>query len=114
VAWQSFLEESSQTVNLAMEPPIDSSRRKDMRHAIRRDMRRYREREPARHSFWRSLSVIGSLGWSIAVMMVSGAWLGRWLDRQWDTGVRLTLILVFVGAILGGSVAWSMIEGTRK
>ncbi len=47
-------------------------------------------------------------------MMVAGAWFGRWLDGQWDTGVRLTLILVFVGAILGGSVAWSIIQGTKK
>lgn len=96
-----------------MEPPTDS-RRRDMRRSIQRDMRRYRERESATRSFWRSLSVLGSVGWPIAVMMVAGAWLGRWLDGQWDTGVRLTLILVFVGAILGGSVAWSIIQGTKN
>jgi ATP synthase protein I len=96
-----------------MEPPTDN-RRRDMRRSIQRDIRRYRERESADRSFWRSLSVLGSVGWPIAVMMVAGAWLGRWLDHQWDTGVRLTLILVFAGAILGGSVAWSIIQGTKK
>ena len=96
-----------------MERPTDS-RRRDMRRSIQRDIRRYRERESADRSFWRSLSVLGSVGWPIAVMMVAGAWFGRWLDDQWDTGVRLTSILVFVGAIVGGSVAWSIIQGTKK
>ena len=97
-----------------MKPQTNDRRRSDMRRSIRRDMRRYREREPAEGSFWRSLSVLGSVGWPIAMTMVAGAFLGRWLDRQWDTGVRLTLILVFVGVILGGSVAWSIIQGTKK
>jgi ATP synthase protein I len=92
----------------------NGSRQSNMRRAVQRDMRRYDSREPTDRSFWRSLSVLGSIGWPIALTMVGGAWLGRWLDRQWDTGVRLTLILVFVGAVLGGSVAWSIIQGTRK
>ena len=89
-------------------------RRPDLRDSIERDMRRYRSREPGHRSFWRSLSVLGSVGWPIVVMMVGGAWLGRWFDHRWDTGVRLTLILVFAGAVLGGAVAWSVIQGTRK
>jgi ATP synthase protein I len=97
-----------------MEPPIDDQRRRNMRRSIERDMRRYRERESASRSFWRSLGVLGSVGWPIALMMVAAAWLGRWLDQQWNTGVRLTLILVFAGAILGGSVAWSIIQGTKQ
>ncbi len=94
--------------------PTNGPRRPNLRRAVQRDMRRYHAREPADRSFWRSLSVLGSIGWPIALTMVGGAWLGRWLDRQWDTGVRLTLLLVFVGAVLGGSVAWSIIQGTKK
>lgn len=97
-----------------MGPSTDKPRRRDMRRSVERDMRRYRERKSAEHSFWRSLSVLGSVGWPIAVMMVAGAWFGLWLDHRWDTGVRLTLILVFAGAILGGSVVWSIIQGTSK
>ena len=85
-----------------------------MRRSVRRDIRRYRNREPPDRSFWRSISVLGSVGWPIAVMTVAGAWFGRWLDRQWDTGVRLTLILVLVGAVLGCTVAWSIIQGTKR
>jgi ATP synthase protein I len=101
-------------MQLVMDSPTDNRRRRDMRRSVKRDIRRYREREPPERSFWRSLAVLGSVGWPIAAMMVAGAWLGRWLDQRWDTGVRLTLMLVFVGAILGGSVAWSIIQGTKK
>jgi ATP synthase protein I len=97
-----------------MKPQTNDRRRSDMRRSIRRDMRRYREREPSEVSFWRSLGVLGAVGWPIAVTMVGGALLGRWLDRQWDTGVRLTLMLVFIGAILGAGAAWSIIQGTKK
>ena len=97
-----------------MSRPTNHRRRSEIRRTIRRDMQRYRQREPAERGFWRSLGVLGSVGWPIVVMTVGGAWLGRWLDRQWDTGVRLTMMLVFVGAIVGSSVAWSMIQGTKK
>jgi ATP synthase protein I len=96
-----------------MKPPTDDFRRPDLSRSFERDMRRYRSREPGHRSFWRSLSVLGAVGWPIVLTMVGGAWLGRWLDQQWDTGVRLTLMLVFAGAILGGSVAWSVIQGTK-
>lgn len=97
-----------------MKQSTNHRRQRDMRRSIRRDMQRYRRRPPAEHGFWRSLGVLGAVGWPIVLMTISGAWLGRWLDRQWGTGVRLTMMLVFVGAMIGSSVAWSIIQGTRK
>lgn len=97
-----------------MNRSTENERKRNMLHSIERDMKRYEERESARRSFWRSLGVLGSVGWPIVVMTVGGAWIGSWLDRDWGTGVRLTMILVFVGAILGSSVAWSIIQGTKK
>lgn len=97
-----------------MKPPPDDFRRPDLQRSFERDMRRYGSREPGHRSFWRSLSVLGSVGWPIVLAMLCGAWFGRWLDERWDSGVRLTLVLVFLGAILGGSVAWSVIQGTKK
>lgn len=89
-------------------------RRPDLRDSVQRDLRRYQAREEGHRSFWRSLSVLGSVGWPIVATMVGGALLGRWLDQQWNTGVRLTLMLVFAGALLGGSVAWSVIQRTKE
>ena len=60
----------------------NGSRRSNLRRAMRRDMRRYHSRESAERSFWRSLSVLGSIGWPIALTMVGGAWLGRWLEED--------------------------------
>ena len=85
-----------------------------MRRSIRDDLRRYRDREPAGRSFWQSLGVIGGVGWPIALATVAGALLGRQLDRYWNTGIRLTLLLLVLGAILGGSIAWSVIQGTKR
>lgn len=96
-------------------PPESGSRRSDqMRRSIRDDMRRYRQREPAGQSFWRSLSVVGGVGWPIALSTVAGALLGRQLDHYLNTGIRMTLLLLMLGALLGGSIAWSVIQGTRR
>lgn len=97
-----------------MKRTSENDRQRQMRRSIQRDMERYDTRESASRSFWRSIGVLGSVGWPIVVMTVGGAFVGRWLDRAWGTGVRLTMILVFVGAMLGGSVAWSIIQGTKK
>ena len=92
----------------------NDERRRLTRHSIERDLKRYDQRKSASRSFWRSLGVLGSVGWPIVLMTLGGGWLGRWLDRYWGTGVRLTMILLFVGAVLGGSVAWSIIQGAKK
>lgn len=99
---------------MTSQPSPGQYRRRDLRQTLNRDMRRVRSRQSAHRSFWRSLNVLGSVGWPVVLLMVGGAWVGHWLDQQWGTGVRLTLMLVLAGAILGGAVAWSVIQGTGK
>jgi ATP synthase protein I len=79
-----------------------------------REVRRYRERETGHRSFWQSLGVLGSVGWPIALLSVGGGLLGRWLDVRFQTGVRLTLTLLFLGATLGAVIAWNAIQRTRR
>ncbi|MBI1310405.1 ATPase F0F1 [bacterium] len=88
-------------------------RRPDLGDRFQRDLKRFREREPGHRSFWQSMSVLGAVGWPIVLLTAGGALLGHWLDIRWDTGVRLTLILVTLGAALGSTAAWQMIRGTR-
>jgi ATP synthase protein I len=71
---------------------------------------RWSRREPAGRSFWRSLSVLGTVGWSIALPAVAGAWLGHRLDLRWESGVRFTLMLLFAGVILGSVIAWRVVR----
>jgi ATP synthase protein I len=88
--------------------------RPDARRSLERDVERLARREPAGRSFWRSLSVLGTVGWSIAVPAVAGAWLGHRLDLRWESGVRFTLMLLVAGVILGSVIAWRVVREHRS
>jgi ATP synthase protein I len=88
--------------------------RPDARHSLERDVGRLERREPAADSFWRSLSVLGTVGWSIALPAVAGVWLGRRLDVGFDTGVRFTLMFMVAGVMIGSVIAWRVVREHRK
>ncbi len=88
----------------------NKTRRPDPRTSLRRDLNRYARREPGNASFWRSLSVLGSVGWPIVIATAGGALAGRWLHAHWNTGIWLTLLLVVAGAIGGMAIMWQLIQ----
>jgi len=92
----------------------DREGRPDARRSLERDVGRLQRREPSGESFWRSLSVLGTVGWSIVLPTVAGAWLGHSLDIRLGSGVRFTLMLLFVGVVLGSIVAWRVIREHRR
>jgi ATP synthase protein I len=85
-------------------------RRADLRRSIQRDFRRHGRRDQGHHSFWRSLSVLGTVGWPIVCFAVGGAVAGHWLDMRWQTGVRWALILVTCGTLVGCWLAWHLVR----
>jgi len=88
------------------EKPTEKSTRIDPRAAVRRDVARLARREKGHRSFWRSLSVIGMVGWPITFGSVGGTLLGRYLDTRFETGIRFTLMLMTAGVVLGCFAAW--------
>lgn len=86
--------------------PTDKTTRTDPRAAVRRDGSRLARRERGHRSFWRSLSVLGMVGWPIALGSVGGVLLGRYLDTHFDSGIRYTLMLMTAGILLGCFAAW--------
>ena len=88
--------------------------RPDARLSLERDVERLGRREPSASSFWNSLSVLGTVGWSIALPAVLGIFLGLRLDLRFETGVRFTLMLLVAGVILGSVVAWRIAGEHRK
>jgi predicted F0F1-ATPase subunit len=88
--------------------------RRDVRAALARDASRRARRERGHRSFWRSLSVLGMVGWPIALAAGGGALLGRYLDLRLDTGVQLTLMLLTAGTILGSFIAWNTIQQQKQ
>jgi predicted F0F1-ATPase subunit len=89
------------------------SRRDDARDRVRRDLERWRRRESGRR-FWRSLALIGSVGWPIVLLATAGALIGRRLDARLGTGVRLTLALLAVGTLAGCLVAYRALREDRS
>lgn len=85
-------------------------RRPDVRERTRRDIDRFRRREPNLR-FWHSLSLIGSVGWPVVLLSTGGALLGRYLDQRFDAGVRLTLTLLTIGSVLGCVIAYRSTRG---
>lgn len=85
-------------------------RRPDTRDRTKRDLERLRRRDPTGR-FWRSLSLIGSVGWPIVLLSTGGAFLGRWLDLRFETGVRFTLIVLTLGTALGSFLAYRSLKG---
>jgi len=88
----------------------DESERSDMRGALERDVRRLARREGSGGTFWRSLSALGTVGWSISLPAAGGAVLGHWLDQRYATGVHCTLGLLFAGVCLGAALAWQALH----
>ena len=88
--------------------------RPDARRSLDRDVDRYARRERSGEAFWRSLSVLGTVGWSIALPAVAGAWLGHRLDLRFHTGVRFTLMLLTAGVMIGSVVAWRVVRSHRE
>ena len=100
-----------------MTEPADQrqdAKRPDARRSLERDVGRLKRREPSGSSFWRSLSVLGTVGWSIALPAVAGVWLGHWLDLRWASGVRFTLMLLVAGVMLGSIIAWRVVREQGK
>jgi ATP synthase protein I len=92
----------------------EEARRPDPRVRLQRDLDRYRRREPGSRSFWRSLGVIGSVGWPLAATTVGGALAGRWLDARWQTGMRFTLTLLVAGTVVGAVIVWRLVGPGRQ
>lgn len=90
-----------------------SAHRPDVRGSFDRDVDRLERRDPSGASFWRSLSVLGTVGWSIALPAAGGAWLGHRLDQRLQGGVSFTLMLLMAGVMFGSFVAWRVIREHR-
>lgn len=89
--------------------PSGNTSRTDPREAIRRDSSRLARREKGPRSFWQSLSVLGMVGWPIALGSVGGSLLGRYLDTHFQTGIRYTLMMMTVGVMAGSFAAWKTV-----
>lgn len=80
-----------------------------------REMEEAVKRAHARREHWlktgewpmgSALAMMGRFGWTIVAPILLGAFVGRWLDRTFDSGVFWSATLVFLGAAFGFWAVW--------
>jgi ATP synthase protein I len=54
----------------------------------------------------RALGMMGRFGWTIVGPPLLGAFVGRWLDRTFQSGVFWSATLVFLGVAAGFYMVW--------
>jgi ATP synthase protein I len=72
----------------------------------RRRERQARGRREGEWSIGQNLGLIGVLGWTIVTPTLIGVFAGRWLDRQFGSGIFWTLGLLVLGLAVGCALAW--------
>jgi len=71
-----------------------------------RQQRRERWQQEGERSLGQNLAMIGALGWTIVLPTIIGIFAGRWLDRQFNSGIFWTLGLLVAGLAVGCTFAW--------
>jgi ATP synthase protein I len=74
-----------------------------------RKIRARREREQNRR-VWFGLGMFGLVGWSVAIPTLIGIAIGVWIDMTWPSRFSWTLMLLFIGVILGCLNAWFWVQ----
>ena len=76
--------------------------------------RKTRARQNANRSVWFGFGMFGVIGWSVAVPAVVCIAIGVWIDSRWPSQYSWTLMLLFIGVILGCLNAWYLLSRERN
>ncbi len=80
---------------------------KGVRQRGERHRRWLREGDP---SVAQRLAQIGVLGWIIVLPLLVGTFVGRWLDRMFNSGLLCTAPLLMLGLALGCWSEWKWMK----
>ena len=70
----------------------------------KKEQRKMKARREQGRSIWYGLGMFGLVGWSIAVPTLI------WIDRTWQHKFSCTLMCLFVGVVIGCSIAWYWVK----
>jgi ATP synthase protein I len=71
-------------------------------------------RRGANRSVWFGLGMSGMVGWSVTVPTLIGAAVGIWVDKDYPSRFSWTLMLLFLGLIIGCANAWHWVDSEYK
>lgn len=75
-----------------------------------KEARKLRARQEQDRGVWFGLGMFGLVGWSVAIPTLIGIAVGIWVDRTWPSRYSWTLMMLFVGVVLGCLNAWFWVK----
>jgi ATP synthase protein I len=75
-----------------------------------KESRKMKGRREKDRSIWFGLGMFGLIGWSVAIPTLIGVAVGIWIDNTWSSRFSWTLMLLFIGVILGCVNAWYWVK----
>jgi ATP synthase protein I len=94
--------------------PEEREDRKDFQEQINAKLaRKLRARQEGNRSIWFGLGMFGMVGWSVAIPTLIGLAIGIWIDTHYPSPYSWTLMLLFIGVVLGSLNAWYWVQQER-
>jgi ATP synthase protein I len=63
-----------------------------------------KSKRSSKQEVWFYIGVVGNIGYSLVLPIVGGALLGSYVDRQWSTYPKATLVLLGIGCVIAVGV----------
>lgn len=79
-----------------------------------RERRKLLARKKRTDQVWFGLGMFGLVGWSVAVPMLLGTFLGLWIDLKYPSQYSWTLMLIVIGLLIGCANAWYWVSRERR
>ena len=86
-------------------PGSDPAEERLLEAATKQEQRKLEARQK-QQGLWFGLGLWGVVGWSVAVPVLLGIALGRWLDLHYPSRFSWTLTLLLAGVMLGALNVW--------
>ncbi|MEE4608698.1 MAG: AtpZ/AtpI family protein [Desulfobacteraceae bacterium] len=80
------------------------------RDVAQKELRKQKARAHKDRSLWFGLGMFGLVGWSVAIPTLIGITVGIWIDRSVASPYSWTLMLLFVGVVIGCFNAWYWVK----
>ncbi len=72
--------------------------------------RKITARREGDRTIWYGLGMFGIVGWSVAIPTLIGIAIGIWLDIRLDDPYSWTLMMLFLGVVIGCLNAWYWVQ----
>ena len=92
----------------------ESQRQRELKDEVsEKEDRKIRARREVDKSLWFWLGMMGIVGWAVAIPTLIGVACGMWIDSHFVSRFSWTLMLLFVGVVVGCLNAWYWVTKER-